>query len=246
MKSKRRFGGLIPSLAVALGCAVVVVADPALAAGSVISVPAGGALVVPAGGLVATPCSDLSDSGTVQVGPGQITGLANVGIGAGGTLDGGSGLIQLSGNWNNSGTFIPGTGTVRFNNSCTAGPMFLGDGSTFNNLDLLPGSYTVSGCPGVYIKGALTIAKGVVINSTDGAQACIFIEPGGKVIGTPGGNIQFLPNNVPVPALGGVGLALLVLLLSAFGARKIGFGGASVRVQVKNAYSKIRKGTHHV
>jgi hypothetical protein len=82
-----------------------------------ITVPAGGSLSL-AGGAMDLGCTDMTVAGNLQIGSALITTVHDVTIQAGtspdGTLDGGSGLITLAGNWSNSGTFIPGTSSVFF------------------------------------------------------------------------------------------------------------------------------------
>ena len=62
-------------------------------------------------GTLTTGCGDVNVAGILSVGSGSVLGTRNVSI-AGGTLNGDLGLISLSGDWTNSGTFNPGSGTV--------------------------------------------------------------------------------------------------------------------------------------
>jgi hypothetical protein len=87
--------------------------------------PAHADFIVPAGattklasGVVDLACTDLVVGGTVQVQSGAINNVRNVTIQSGGTLDGGSGVIQVGGNWSNSGSFSAGTGEVDFRDLC--------------------------------------------------------------------------------------------------------------------------------
>jgi MYXO-CTERM domain-containing protein len=98
-------------------------------------------LVVPAnavvdlgGGTIDLACTDLVVAGTLQVGSGQVVNVRNVTIQAGGVLHGGSGVIALGGSWSNSGQFIAGTGTVRFEDLCGLAGASIGGNSTFFDL----------------------------------------------------------------------------------------------------------------
>lgn len=78
-----------------------------------LSVPAGGSFALN-GGTLNLAGTDLQVSGLFSLAGGSVLNAANMAIGAGGTLDGGSGLITLSGNWSDMGTFTPGSSTVDF------------------------------------------------------------------------------------------------------------------------------------
>jgi hypothetical protein len=70
------------------------------------------------------------------------------------TVSAGSYTITLAGNWNNSGTFIPGTGTVVLN-----GAVKTITGNTNFNRVTVYGSYTVAGSDIVY-NGLLNVTPG--------------------------------------------------------------------------------------
>ena len=87
--------------------------------------PARADLIVPANSVYSTAagqtdmaCTDVVVAGTLNVNSGGLVNVRHVTIQAGGVIDGGSGAIQLGGNWSNGGTFTPGTSTVRFNDLC--------------------------------------------------------------------------------------------------------------------------------
>jgi len=235
--------------AASAGCVVVATlcslafAGPAPAG---ISVPPGGQFSIPAGGSASLSCTDVSDSGTLSVNAGQLVGIANVAINSGGVLNGGSGLIQFSGNWTNAGTFNPGTGTVQVTQSCTTGPFALGNNTTFDNLTLGPGTYLVSGCPGLQVNGVLTLAAGVTLQSQSG-QACIQLPPGSSVVG-PAPMLDSVTLGLPttqVPALSEVGVLLLALLMGAMGAMRMVRTDPAGNTQDRNVLPKIRKGSRH-
>jgi len=82
-------------------------------------------LVVPSGaqyntggGSTDLACTDVVVAGTLTVAGGALVGVRHLTILPGGAIDGGSGVIQLGGNWSNGGTFAAGTSTIRFIDSC--------------------------------------------------------------------------------------------------------------------------------
>lgn len=103
---------------------VVAAADYSVPANAVISLN---------GGTLDLGCTDLIVAGTLQLGSGQVVNARNVTLQAGGVLDGGSGTLQLGGDWSNSGSFLPGTGTVRFLDLCAIASATISGSSTFAN-----------------------------------------------------------------------------------------------------------------
>jgi MYXO-CTERM domain-containing protein len=103
---------------------VVAAADYSVPANAVISLK---------GGTLDLGCTDLIVAGTLQLGSGQVVNARNVTLQAGGVLDGGSGTLQLGGDWSNSGSFLPGTGTVRFFDLCAIASATISGSSTFAN-----------------------------------------------------------------------------------------------------------------
>jgi len=99
------------SLAIALALGLTPVAHADLV------VPSGGRYSV-GGGQTDLACTDLVVAGTLFVAGGTLVNVRHLTIQPGGTIDGASGVIQLGGNWNSSGTFIAATSTVRFTDSC--------------------------------------------------------------------------------------------------------------------------------
>src|SRR5659263_311215 len=88
-----------------------------------VSVPVGGTINIPAGGSMNLGCTALNVQGAFNVNSGQVSNTGNVSIGNTGNLNGGQGILSVSGNWSNSGTFVPGTGTVIFTDGCAVGPL---------------------------------------------------------------------------------------------------------------------------
>jgi len=94
----------------------------------------GGANLSLGTGTIMLNCGDLTVVGALATDSGTIQSIRHVNI-AGGNLSNGSGLISLSGNWTNSGTFTPGTGSVNIVDGCaTTTSMIVGD-STFHSFN---------------------------------------------------------------------------------------------------------------
>jgi len=95
-------------------------------------------LVVPVGattslgsGVVDLACTDLVVGGTVKVQSGAVRNVRNVTIQSGGAIDGGSGVIQVGGNWTANGSFVAGTGEVDFRDLCGVGAASISGNTTF-------------------------------------------------------------------------------------------------------------------
>jgi len=117
----------------------------------------------------------------------------NVAISAGASVNGGAAAITLNGNWSNSGTFTPGTGTVNFagagNQSISA--------TTFNNLVInkTGGAATLNG--NLVINGNLSVSSGTLGLATFTANRSspggIFSIANGSTV-TAGGTNNFPAN----------------------------------------------------
>lgn len=117
----------------ARGAVGVALAFCALSASAQITIGVGSAVQLGAGVLRAG-CLDLRVDGQLALNQGATTGLRNLGIGATGQVDGGSGRLSLSGNFDNAGVFKAGTGEVRSVDGCgIAISTFTGD-TRFNRL----------------------------------------------------------------------------------------------------------------
>jgi hypothetical protein len=81
-------------------------------------------------GTITLNCGDLEVAGVMAINSGTIHSARHVNI-AGGNLSNGSGLISLSGNWTNSGTFTPGTGNVSIVDGCNTTTSAIEGNSTF-------------------------------------------------------------------------------------------------------------------
>jgi len=104
-------------------------------------------LIVPSGGLISLApgvvdlaCTDVIVAGTLQVNSGQLNNVRSVTIQPGGVIDGGSGTIQVAGNWTNGGTFNAGTGTVNFRDLCAFGNAVIMGSTTFSGASFVTNS----------------------------------------------------------------------------------------------------------
>lgn len=97
-----------------------------------------GGLTNLASGVMDLSCTDVIVSGTLHVNSGSLRNVRNLTIQAGGLIDGGSGLIAVSGNWSNTGSFVAGTSTVNFGGLCTAGAVTISGDTTFFGASFAP------------------------------------------------------------------------------------------------------------
>lgn len=195
-----------------------------------ITVPAGGSMTTN-GGAVNTACLDVNLQGQFLLGTGQINDGGTMGIGATGVMNAGSGLIEVGGDWNNAGTFVPGTSTVLFQDGCSTAPATFSGATTFYNLTLtssigrqfifpatgptiVTGTLTIQGVPGQPVRLISNAASGSVIELAPGAQLIVINAQGYRV--DENGNV-IVGGAAPIPALNGQSLALLALLLAGIG-----------------------------
>jgi hypothetical protein len=178
-------------------------------------------------------CNALNVLGTFSVNAGQTTNVGGVSIVGGGTLDSGQGTISVSGNWSNSGTFVPGTGTVIFTDGCASGNIVLSGGTTFNNLNLTSSTgrtFVIPYGSNITVNGVLTLqgASGQPISliSSSGQTAVISLGPQATVVrnnvnvnsnvqigAAPSASAQSIPT---LSEYGLIGLALLMLLAAGW------------------------------
>ncbi|MFT3791892.1 MAG: hypothetical protein QM741_12645 [Rudaea sp.] len=94
-----------------------------------IDVPSGASMDL-ADGAIHLACSDLTVAGTLTGGSAMVSGIANLTIN-GGTLDAGSALFAVGGDFVDSGTFNAGTSSVEIVDACGSGVSRLGGSSAF-------------------------------------------------------------------------------------------------------------------
>jgi hypothetical protein len=201
-------------------------------------------------GAIHLGCGDLINNGTVNLGSGVVDVTNNVSNNN--QLNGDSGSLRFGGDWSNSGTIAPGTSTVAVVDECGDGSINFDGSSEFYNL-----SMTTTAGKTIYLESGSeqTIANNLVFTGTagnfltlrssnPGVATFTSLAPGGTQFidwvdvednhaNVPfqhiapdlpgvfnsvdsGGNIRWF-QFVPVPALSGLGILLLVALM-LFGA----------------------------
>lgn len=82
-------------------------------------------------------CGDLTVDGMLMLSSGAIQQARHVATLASGTLEGGSGSLELAGDWSNSGSFSAGTSTVSFTDGCGLARAVITGDTTFANLSIM-------------------------------------------------------------------------------------------------------------
>jgi hypothetical protein len=197
-----------------------------------LNVPAGATLQIPGSAALQLGCADLTTAGTALVNAGQIQQAGNVIISPTGALNGGTGTIQVGGNWNNSGTFIAGSGSVMFVDGCSTAPASLSGDTSFNQLVLtsqIGRTFVIEAGRNIGVTGSL-IVQGtsaapvrLVTSSSTGQVAYVTLAPGASYTATDASippTVRIVdptpppPPPNPIPTLGEWGRGLLMLLLA--------------------------------
>jgi hypothetical protein len=113
--------------------ALCLLASNAMAYG--LQIPAG-AIVDLAGGRLSLGGGDIVNAGTLRLGSGEIVDLNDFTTAAGGNTLIAGGILMLTGDWENRGNFVPGTGIVRFRDGANASSSILGS-SAFSTLSFV-------------------------------------------------------------------------------------------------------------
>lgn len=202
-------------------------AGPAVA----LVVPSGGFFNVSPSGSVDLACTELAVEGTFNLSSGEVNQAFNVDIGATGLIDGGSGTLNVSGDWTNAGTFNAGTGSVVFQDGCSVSPITLSGNTTFYNLTLSSTSgrpFVVPAGSHITVLGTLTLlgtpGHPLQLSSSSSQTAFINLGPGATVSSTNANvasNVQIgAAPPVSIPTLGGYSLMALGLMLYLLAARQ--------------------------
>lgn len=195
-----------------------------------LNVPAGATLQIPGSAALQLGCADLTTAGTALVNAGQIQQAGNVTISPSGALNGGTGTIQVGGNWNNRGTFIAGSGSVMFVDGCSTAPASLSGDTSFNQLVLtsqIGRTFVIEAGRNIGVTGSL-IVQGtsaapvrLVTSSSTGQVAYVTLAPGASYTATDASippTVRIVdptpPPPNPIPTLGEWGRGLLMLLLA--------------------------------
>lgn len=108
------------------------VAQPGLAQEG-ITVGAGGALLMGSGQII-MGCTSLTVAGLLDMAKGTLNDVLNIGLS--GQAKGEQGVINLSGDWSNSGAFDPGSSTVNMKDGCKVTVATIAGNTTFHNLTI--------------------------------------------------------------------------------------------------------------
>jgi hypothetical protein len=198
-------------------------------------------------GSAALGCADLDVAGTLTVGTVGLSGARDVAINPGGVVNGNSGTLSLSGDWDNAGTFNAGSSTVQMVDGCALSGGVVTGNTSFADLSISATSARqVSFTTGSTqtVTGVLSLAgvagNRLVLRSTVGGILAFLNVTGGSsasfvdvddIDATQGNDISIPLNSVkgpntpgwllgiPVPMLAPLSLGLLALLLLATGRR---------------------------
>ncbi len=193
-------------------------------------------------------CADLIVAGTLGAGSGQVLQARDVTVSPGAVLDGNSAVVDVTGDWDNAGTFNAGTSTMRFVDGCGRTSAVITGDTTFANLDMSTtmgkeyqfnagSTQTVTqfvslvGAAGNRLRLRSTIDCVKAFIDNQGGSFGDFVDV--DCIGVTTNRIFLGPNSligpnsqgmgflfsVMVPALGALGLMLLVLSLLWSGRR---------------------------
>jgi hypothetical protein len=198
-------------------------------------------------------CADLTVTGTLLAGNVGFTGGRDITIDPAGVVNGNSGTLQLSGDWDNSGTFNAGTSSVQIVDGCSLLSGVVFGSTTFAGLSI---TSTSSRLVSFQAGSTTTVTGGLTLAGQSGALLAIRSMLGGSpaflaAFGTTsgqfvdvddndatGGNaISLGPESVMgpntpgwklatlVPVLTPIGLLAVALALLWLGQRSLGFGG---------------------
>ena len=143
-------------------------------------------------GTIDLDCGDLVVDGTLDLDSGILSGIGNVAIGANGTLNAMDGAVNLSGDWNNAGTFDSGNSLVTINEACSSDPVNVSGSSTFHGLTIRPatarrlnfesGSTTTIGAGGALDLGGSAGAFLTIRSSSAGSPAYLMVDEGATYV----------------------------------------------------------------
>lgn len=205
------------------GCGVVLAMALCSSALAQVNVPAGATINVPSGGTMSLGCTALNVQGSFNVNAGQVTNTGDVSIATVGTVNGGQGTMSVSGNWNNSGTFVPGSGSVIFTDGCAPGPLQITGTTVFNNLTLSSSNgrtFVIPAGANITVNGTLTLqgtsGQPLQLVSSSGELAIIRLGPSAQVFqnyGNLSSKVQ-IGSVTGIPTLSEYGLIILALLMA--------------------------------
>ena len=206
--------------------AVLLLAAPALAGN--LTVGSGASLDLSTGSL-ALGCADLDVLGTMNAGTVGFTQGRDVTITPSGVMNGNSGTLQLSGDWDNTGSFVPGTSSVQITDGCGLLSGVVNGNSSFHNLELsstsgkqvsftagstqtIGAAFTVSGATGNLLKIRSTIGGTKAFVNVQGSASAAHVDVADNSA-IPGINIPMSGDSVKGPNSPGWLLSPMVPLL---------------------------------
>ena len=200
------------SLAVWSVCTLLALATPARAGN--VTVGANSTLDLSTGSM-ALGCADLDVTGTLDGGTVGFTGGRDVTITPSGVINGNAATLELSGNWGNSGSFVPGTSTVRIVDGCSLLSGIVSGNSTFNNFTLststakqvtftagttqtVNGVFNASGASGFLLMIRSTVNGVKAFLNVQGSSTANFVDVRDNSA-LPGNNIAMAGNSIKGP-----------------------------------------------
>ncbi|HVN37470.1 MAG TPA: hypothetical protein VMW19_04765 [Myxococcota bacterium] len=204
------------SIAAALGSLglgwALVGAAPALAGN--VTVGAGSSLDLGTGSL-ALGCADLDVLGTLTAGTVGFTQGRDVTVTPSGVMNGNSATLQLSGDWDNTGSFVPGTSSVRITDGCGLLSDVVNGSTTFHDFQLsstsgkqvsfaagstqtVAGAFTVSGATGNLLKLRSSVGGTVAFVNVQGSGIANHVDIA-DISAAPGNDIPISGDSVKGP-----------------------------------------------
>jgi len=185
-----------------------------------ITIAPGGISSIGSGGSSSLGCSAIGVQGTLNLAASRILNAGDVLITSTGVFNAGQSSIDVSGSWANNGSFVAGSSTVVFSDTCAAGTIQISGTTTFNNLTLSSNSartFYVAPGSNITVNGVLSLqgsgASPIKLSSSNGQLVVINLGPLAQVIYN---NVSVSPS-VQIGAGAGAGAMAAVPTLDAYG-----------------------------
>ena len=230
---------------IAVVCAALL-AGPSSAAK--LSIGAGSSLDLGSGSLH-LGCADLIVAGTLGAGTAGFAGARDVTIDPSGVMNGNSATLELTGDWDNSGSFSAGASTVRLVDGCGLFSAVVAGSTSFASLEIttasakqvsfetgatqtVTGSLTLAGIIGALLKLRSTLSGSAGFLDVLGTSSASYVDVqdndagGGSPIALgpesiKGPNTPGWASPIKVPSVSLVGGLSLISLLLAHGLRQL-------------------------
>jgi len=180
-------------------------------------------------GSLALGCADLDVAGTLAAGSVGFTGGRDVTILPSGVVDGGTATLELSGDWDNGGSFVSGTSTVRIVDGCSLLSGAIRGKSSFHELEIesasgrqvtfeagttqqVTGAFSVAGVDGNRLKIRSSQDGEVAYLNVTGASSASYVDVQDNDA-TPGNPIPLDSGSLKGPNTPGWQLSAVVPLL---------------------------------